>query len=233
MRHITFASENMSISAEKCRESALKYGCDESIIYTPDNFDTEFRKLNEPILSQSRGAGYWLWKPYVIKRALDTMKDGELLIYTDAGILFENHVDLMVQEMNNDVMVFGNRWRHGDWCKMDVLREMECVQFSDREQLQASCLIIRKSDYSTRFISVWLETCQKDGYIDDSESKLPNPTGWREHRHDQAILTNLVFINNIPVHWWPAQYNVRHRHNYSSKYPVMFLHHRKRNEEYK
>ena len=142
MKHITFATDNMTISAANCSESALKYGCDEYYIYTPHDYSSQFYEENKSILDQPRGAGYWLWKPWIIQNELCNTKENDLLIYTDAGITFENHVSLMVEEMNNDIMVFGNRWRHGDWCKMDVLVGMDCVKFSDRDQLQASCVIV-------------------------------------------------------------------------------------------
>ena len=225
MKHITFASDNMSISAQKCAESCPY----PSKIYTPDDIDPVFAEKNRRVLSQKRGAGYWLWKPYFVHKAL---QDTELLIYTDAGVLFLEDPRLLVDQMRDDIMVFGNRWRHGDWCKMDVLIEMDCTQYADSEQLQASCIIMRRSDESLQFAEDWLRWSQIEGMIDDSPSVEPNPPGWREHRHDQAILTNLAFKYKLHFHWWPAVYNVRHRHNYTETYPVIFQHHRKRNEEW-
>jgi len=35
-------------------------------------------------LSRRRGAGLWLWKPYLINRTLATMEEGALLMYSDA-----------------------------------------------------------------------------------------------------------------------------------------------------
>jgi len=232
MRHITFTDDNMTISAKKCSESALFYGCDESSIIMPDDLEKKWADEFIHILDQPRGAGYWLWKPKIILDELENMKDGEMLVYTDAGLTFQNNIDLMVKEMNHPVMVFGNRWIHGDWCKMDVLRGMGCEQFADREQLQASCLIIKNSVQARHFIGQWLAFAEKPGFIDDSPSITPNPERYREHRHDQAILTNLTYLMGIPVHWWPAQYNVRNRNKYSNKYPVMFEHLRKRNDEW-
>lgn len=228
MRHITFASPNMSISAEKCSESALKWGCSESTIYTPDDIDKEFYEKNKAILEQERGAGYWLWKPYFIYKAL---QEGDV-IYTDAGLLFEKPVGMLTDQMQGDIMLFGNRWRHGDWCKMDVLYKMGCKDYADGEQLQASCLVIRKTDETMKFIRLWLQYCQLPGFIDDSPSELPNVEGFREARHDQAILTNLAYLKGLHFHWWPAPYNVRHKHKYTETYPVIFMHHRYRNEDW-
>jgi hypothetical protein len=229
IQHITFSSDNMSISARRCSESALMFGCDSSRIFTHDDIDPEFYNENRLTLSQERGAGYWLWKPYIIDRSLSK---SDLLIYTDAGLLFENDIMLLLEQKKDDIMVFGNRWRHGDWCKMDVLRGMDCERFADGEQLQASCIILRNNNYTRNTIKLWLHYSQLPGWIDDSPSKLPNQSGFREHRHDQAILTNLAYLYNLPFHWWPVQYNVRHRKKYTETYPIIFQHHRKRNNEW-
>ena len=221
MIHITFASDNMTISAANCHKTAIRYGAKGGKIFGPEDIDACFFERNMVVLESTRGAGYWLWKPYIINKMLDILPENEILIYTDAGLSVEQPLELLVKEMSGYIMVFGNRWRHGDWCKMDVLKEMDCEKYAEREQLQASCIILRVSDFAKDFVSLWLDFCQKPGYIDDSPSKIPNPKGWREHRHDQAILTNLVFLWNISVHWWPAQYNLRNKHKYENKYPVI------------
>ena len=63
------------------------------------------------------------------------------------------------------------------------------------------------------------------GFIDDSPSKTENYKTFREHRHDQAILTNLVYREGIRLNRWPAQYKLRGNEKYSNKYPTIFNHH--------
>ena len=36
--------------------------------YTPNDIDQSFAKLHHDILSQKRGNGLWLWKPYFINK---------------------------------------------------------------------------------------------------------------------------------------------------------------------
>jgi hypothetical protein len=229
--HITFASADMSISAQKCCESAIKNGANKTTLYTQKDLDPDFVERNKKVLSHERGAGYWLWKPYVIYTHLQTIGDDDVLIYTDAGVEIINPIQHLINAMDSDIMLFGNRWMHGDWCKMDVLDAMGCASYVSSEQLQASCIIVRKS--ALWFIRSWLEWSQMDGMIDDSPSVLPNIDTFREHRHDQAILTNLALINGVTFHWWCAQYSERYRHKYpNDKYPVTFQHHRRRNNEW-
>jgi hypothetical protein len=233
IQHITFASADMSISGMKCCESALANGCNRTTLYTPKDIDKAFQTKHADILNEPRGAGYWLWKPYFIDLALSSLNEGDYLVYTDAGVTFVNDISHLIGAMDSDIMVFGNRWRHGDWCRMDVLKAMGCAHETNREQLQASCIILRKSTLSVEFVSDWLYFCTLNRYITDDPSSLPNEPTFREHRHDQAILTNMALLYGLTWHWWCAQYSERYRHQYpKDTYPQMFYHHRKRNNEW-
>lgn len=232
IKHVTYADENMSISAVKCSESALYHGCDVSNYSI--KFDDKFKKFNSEILCHKRGAGYWLFKPYIILDSLLELQENDILVYTDAGLLFENNINHVIHGMDQDIMVFDNRWKHGDWCKMDVIVKMGCnkPEFIEHTQLQASCIILKCTRFSKNFIKEWLCWCMMPGMIDDSPSKLQNIEKFREHRHDQAILTNLAFIHGLKFHWWPVQYCLRNKHEYSDNYNLTFFHHRKRNNEW-
>jgi len=236
IKHITFATDDMSISSEKCTKSALAFGCDESMIYNSGFYTKEFYHFNQNILDQKRGAGYWLWKPYFIYQELLNLPEGDTLIYTDAGLLFQNHIKHLINGMGNDqVMLFDNRWVHGDWCKRDVFINMACDEsyFHEHKQLQASCIILRRTPFTLGFIKQWLMWCQMPGMIDDTPSIEPNLPGFREHRHDQAILTNLALIYGLKFHWWSVQYCVKYRNEHpDDKYPLIFYHHRYRNHEW-
>jgi len=138
--------------------------------------------------------------------------------------------------MWDDVFLFGNNWRHVDWCKGDVLDAIQDA--TDERQVQASVIFIRKTAESMRFVKEWLLWCQMPGLIDDSPSKTPNYPTFQEHRHDQAILTCLQIKHGYRLHWWPASYSDgafvydKLPQYAGDDYPVLFNHHRKRNNEY-
>jgi len=222
----------MTISADRCVSSALNYGCNSSVVFRENHIDRDFFEANKSVLEDERGAGFWLWKPYFILQQLNRSENGDIIIYTDAGLDFVTDINKLLKEMKGDIMLFGNGWRHGDWCKTDVLKAMDCEEYADRQQCQASCVIVRKSEESVAFIAEWLAWCQKPGFIDDSQSVIVNPEGWREHRHDQAILTNMAYLYGIGLNRWPAQYKLQRQDEFSNQYPMIFHHHRKRNNEY-
>lgn len=236
-RLITFTDDNMTIAANICKAGALQNNVHEVKIYGPKDIDAKFRKANAAILDQPRGCGYWLWKPYLIDRELNKMKDGEILIYADAGVEIVNNVNHIIDRMTGDVWLFGNMWQHVHWCKGDAL--MPNIEFYNDKyhyQVQASVIVIRNTKNARLFVEAWLHHCCKPGLIDDSQSVVPNHQEFKEHRHDQAILTSLAYINLIDFHWWPAMYNAGNftyeKTGYNDTYPVLFHHHRMRNNDF-
>ena len=123
IRLVTYSDRNMTISRKKCIESALKHGVadvhewDEEMLV-----NTEFWYMNLEILNSKRGSGYWLWKPYIIYKAMLEMEDGDILVYSDAGVEFINSVQHIIDVMDQDLFLFGNNWNHVDWCKADVIK---------------------------------------------------------------------------------------------------------------
>lgn len=241
---ITYATENMSKAAELCVQSALKNGVSGFVFnHSEYSIDGYFKEFNVDIFKQKRGAGYWLWKPYLINKALHFVKDGDILIYSDAGVEFINSVHHIIEKMDEDIFFFGNNWNHVDWCKMDVMRAINGVNsefhyYGQQKQVQASVIFFKVNDNTRRFVKEWLLWCQMPDFIDDSPSKQGEYVGFQEHRHDQAILTCLQIKYGFLKHWWPASYsNGAFTYDkiaeYSNdNYPIIFNHHRKRNNEW-
>ena len=47
--------------------------------------DNEFwNKHKEFIINNGRGYGYWIWKSYLIKKTIDKLNNGDILLYMDA-----------------------------------------------------------------------------------------------------------------------------------------------------
>ena len=232
IHHVTYTDGRMTRSAQRCEQSALRHGCDTTITYTLALIDNAFYAMNKGILDSERGAGYWLWKPYIILSEMLTHPDGEIIMYTDAGVEIIEDVNIICDRMQ-DAWLFGNSYPHRHWCKAAVTRDIS--GYVPGNQVQASAMFFRVNDRTKAFVKSWLLYCQMPGFIDDSEAPN-NDAEFVEHRHDQAILTCVAQNHGCVLHWWPASYNDGAFHyekgSYTDDYPVMFNHHRKRNNEY-
>jgi hypothetical protein len=246
----------MGKSLDLCYESAWRNGVPRHNLH-----DWTFERLCDLPLMElrpaeywtNRGIGFWTWKPYLIEREMRKLQDGDILIYADAGIEFINNVSHIIERMDRDIFLFGNNWEHAHWCKRDVVEhiwpyrddgwwgewENEKAWSRFGKQCQASVIFFRVSDYSKRFVAEWLKWCLFEGgrLIDDSPSRAPNHEQFQENRHDQAILTTMVYREGLRLHYWPASYNdgaftYEKLPEYAGDdYPILFHHHRRRNHE--
>lgn len=247
IRLVNFADEKMTRSQMLCTDSAYTQGVDQVFQYSPTHMDAHFCQFNEKIVKAERGAGYWLWKPYFINRAIGHCQDGDILIYSDSGVEWISPVFNIIDAMDQDIFLFSNGHQHVHWCKMDVLeainrldiQQTDCGTFYGEDyqkfqQVQASVIFFKVNQKTRDFVKEWLLWCQMPGFIDDSPSKLSNHPEFAEHRHDQAILTCLQIKYNFKLHWWADNlwYESQRGRWPEDKYPSMFRHHRRRNEQY-
>jgi len=232
---VTYSDENMTIAMEKCKVSGLKNGVDQTHSYSPGSVSREFRTNNKEVLDSARGSGYWLWKPYVINDIMKHCNDGDILIYSDAGVEFIAPVQEIINRMDEDIFFFTNGFPQIEWCKGDIMRAIngwhQYESFRDKKQVQASVIFFKVNQKTRDFVKEWLLWCQMPGFIDDSPSKVENCKTFAEARHDQSILCALQIKYGYKVHWWPTQYS-EHIRIPGDNYPVIFNHHRKRNNEW-
>ena len=66
-------------------QTAMGVGAfDRQVQFRREDLDPEFCKRNSEILAMKRGAGYWLWKPYIVLESLrHLMTDEDVLFYSD------------------------------------------------------------------------------------------------------------------------------------------------------
>jgi hypothetical protein len=219
---ITATDERMTMSADVAMASARAFGASATKIHEIDNPD------------RTRGAGYWRWMPSIVKDAIieAMLKDWDFIVYMDAGVQVIRDLSLLTARMKTDehVWLFGNEHNHVEWCKGDVLHEMEWKGRDTDKQAQASVHIWRATPEALRIAAEWDRWCDDPHMIDDQPSERPNHPRFKEHRHPQAVLTNIAYRHGIRLHWWPTEYGHYIKHLYpNDNYPQMFEHHRKRN----
>ncbi len=176
---------------------------DEVRSYGPEDIDAEFRKKNAKTFACKRGGGYWLWKPYVIKKALDSINEGDYVMYLDAGAYYVRSIRNLIRILERDgkdIFLSSSILPNGDWCKADAFIETGCDTEAARRmhQIEPGYLLIKKSYDSVHFIEQWLELCQNHHLLSDEPSVLvAESPNFKENRHDQAMLTLIAYKNEL------------------------------------
>lgn len=205
---ISYGDSSFSMSRDLNLWTAKHIGRATSVrAYNREDIGEDFYKENEHILNMPRGGGYWLWKPYIILKGLETIQYGEYLIYTDAGMIFSHSLECLVKHMEKektDIFISTGFAPTKDWCKRDAFILMDCdtVEAAERIIVSGGYVLLRKTDSTIEFIKEWLMYAKDERIITDCENTLglPNYEGFHEHRHDQAILSNLCYKHGIETY---------------------------------
>lgn len=234
---INYANEKYKKAQRLNTKMALENGVDKVIEYSEKDIDKEFYCRNENILSRTRGNGYWLWKPYIIKKTLDNMEEGDYLLYSDAGSCLIESIQYFTDNMiyeNTDVMIFSQNINILEkyWSKMDAILLMECnkEEILNSSQTIASFIFLKKTFQANNFIEQWLKYSEDERIITDNPNTLgvPNCEDWKENRHDQTVLSLLTKKNKIKTFRDPSTLSGEYDKEIldRSKYPKMFELHR-------
>lgn len=208
---INYADHNFSMAQKlNCQTAISKGKVDRVISYTSCDLDEEFKKRNSSILNQTRGGGYWLWKPYVILKTLEKISNDDYVFYADSGSYYINSVWNLVEvmEKNNDsIMCFQMPLVEKAWTKRDAFIIMGCDNdyYKNSMQIMATCLLIKKNIVTVNFVKKWLDYCENEQILTDlTNQKGTNDDLFADHRHDQSIFSLLCKQEGIKPYRDPS-----------------------------
>jgi hypothetical protein len=230
---INYATPSFFSSQLLNAQSGLAAGFSSVLQWRKEDIDSEFSQEHFSILKQSRGGGYWLWKPYFILKTLEMIKDGDCIFYSDSGAVFSRQVEPLLKTINDNddgVVCFRLAGPHheGGWTRRHVLQslDMDNEEIRRSKQHMASFLMVKKTGFSVDFITTWLELCKDPLLLTDSvkEKGIDNFPEFQEHRHDQSLLSLLIKKHQIELAPDPTQWGVYHKE--TTEEDVYFDHHR-------
>ncbi len=203
--HINYAHGRYVQSQKYCCQTALENGFDISKPYGLQDLDNQFLQSNSYTMSQSRGAGYWLWKPYLILKTLESMSNDDWLMYTDSGMHFARNPWEMITSKADEmgekgIATFASIATNKMFTKRDafVLMDADTPLFTDAPHRMASVFVCRKTPFSLEFVREWLAYATDPRIITDlpNTQGLPNYPDFKDHRHDQSIMSILGTRHN-------------------------------------
>jgi hypothetical protein len=249
---VCYANERFRFAQQRLVKSAGRNGVDVVHAFGPaDIRGTDFYARHKHILDQPRGGGYWLWKPYFIRKVLNEVAPGDFVLYVDSGAEIISPVNPLIDVCRaaGNVLIFryhGHANRY--WTKRDCYVLMGCDTEScyDTEHATAGFSAYIAGHDAKRFTEEWLTHCADARKLTDApnEAGLPNLPEFLEHRHDQAILSLLAYSWGLYLYRDPTQFGnhmkapgLRLPNEYlqvpymnqpcdRSPYPTLFNHHR-------
>lgn len=185
----------------------------EIFIFTPIDLDPYYTKkmkclktADQKVKLHCDGAkhSYWKWKPQVILKALENLKEGEILFYTDSNISKYPHKfknPEMISEACAKLLDISGTDISAS-CNFMGSRNFNFVKDGDlHPHVFIDRIVVRKSSWSVEFIKKWSELCDTDLILPPENDS----SGLIIHLHDQAVFNSLVSqykrSGMIPVNW--------------------------------
>jgi hypothetical protein len=200
----TYGDDNYNWTKARIVQEALDTGWFASVkALGPDDLTADFKKKFEDILKLPRGGGYWIWKYDVIEQALESMNEGDFLVYLDAGSgvnkggekRFREYLK-MVNESQYDMLCFELPMAEYKWTTQRTFRAFNVSQ-EDRDipirntgQIEGGTLLMQKGPHLRSWLKIIQDALLQDPWIItdkyNGEEKALNP-GFKDNRHDQSI----------------------------------------------
>lgn len=241
---VNYADEKYVSAQNINSKTALKIGkADMVYSFSPEDIDENFQKKYHNILTQKRGAGLWLWKPYFIDRVLQELNEGDILFYCDSGAFFTKKIEALLEACDKDkfdIFCCDIPLIERQFTKKKTFEIVENIarnEIMESNQIIGTYFAIKKNDATLEFVKEWLSCCCEEKYIFPSEGK-DEFKGFIAHREDQSIFSLLCKKNGVEVledfsqrRYFPYSYKYKNcilrKHKYETKVPVIIYLHKK------
>ena len=167
-------------------------------------FDHEFLETSGfvsrhlEIMSESKGGGLWSWKPFIIMTALMD-RSHDCVVYMDSSVIPKTRLDIERAIVESDGMSASpTSFKNGEWTKRVCFQRMGCdmERFWNLSQVWAGVVVVKRSGMD--MLDLWRNLCLDKSILDDSPCE-DNLEGFKYHRHDQSILTNILEMYKQPL----------------------------------
>jgi hypothetical protein len=202
-----YGKENYYASSIKnLIESSKQFNVEHFHIYTPEMLDIDDSTLQYMKDNHDPGFGFYMWKPLIILDVMKQINDGDVVLYHDAGrpeydFNFKKDINNLVNRVIKDyggVGVAQGGYPHHQYCKRDCFIEMDCNsdKYWNKKHLSATWSVWQKNDLALEILEQWKYYCSYPLKIissNDTNGPISDFSDFVGHRHDQAILTNLIY----------------------------------------
>lgn len=219
---ISYGNKVFKKSLSRIRKQAKQCSLfDKVILYSQEDLPAFI--TSSPLFAFEKGGGYWLWKPYIIYRTLEKSQIDDVIVYADAGCTLnpdskqweeifnkiKNCNAIFFQYRSNVKYEGWERWSEIEgnispeiihWMKPSVISYFKDYfgndDFLHYNKIMGGIIVIKKTTQILNVIEQWykISLFHPELLIDPFGKELSMlPDSFNVHRHEQAIITPLVF----------------------------------------
>lgn len=175
--------------------------------HLPKKFPDLLNFIKENFGTESRGFGYWIWKPYIINQELKHLRTGEILVYIDAGCELVEISDYSMNTLKNyldyakfkGVLVMDLESTMNQYCEIGIANYfgLSHAEFNNFPMISATMMILSGNSASRNLVEKWLGISLMHPKLLSGTTNYQLHEGFIAHRHDQSILSGLIHRSQI------------------------------------
>jgi hypothetical protein len=172
-----------------------------------------------------KGRGYWFWKPTLVKYliSLGSIRHGDIVVWADADAwqdgAFKMKADMWSQALEAisggvDVFAKSEPCQQGDspmgvpcceyeWTKQNIFshfgKSWDDPHYGLTSQVHAELLVLNINERTRAFLDKWEDMNAQWQLLSEEKSSEKDNPHFKEHRHDQSILSMLVKANRPSI----------------------------------
>ena len=202
---ISFSDQNFRLAQDALHAEVLSYDEFESVTsYSREYVQaTEFYENHKILLEEKRGSGWCSWKPYLIKKKILEIPDGDCVVYLDAADALQRGITGYLKQIleNEDCLLLNGGYQNSAWTKRDTFVAMKCdkPRFWNAQQLEAGFQVWKNCENSLKMLQLYLEWSLNRVVVTDEIFFFENFPEYQDHRYDQSVLTNISVMFDLPV----------------------------------
>ena len=198
---ITYGSNKFVNSKKRMMVMGMKCGWFNSVkTYGPNDLTSDFKSKYSDILKYKRLGGYGIFKYNIIKQRLDEIKDGDYLVYLDAGCTinrnghnrFKQYLDILKDNKYGIISFIYNHHFEREWTTKELFNYFK-IDLNDRiatsGQILSGILIMKKCSHTYKIIEECHKVIETDKYLITDKYNSNQNIFFNENRHDQSILS--------------------------------------------
>jgi hypothetical protein len=196
---ISYGDDAFASQREFFKETALASAFfDDVTIFTRDDIGQDFAEQVGETLDLRRGGGYWLWKPYFVKKALDKIDEHDVLVYCDAGCMinisgkerFDEYLKIL-ESSPTGTIDFELPHKEYEYTKREIFEYFNSSEeIINSNQLMATVVILRKCAHTTMLVNEWHEAaCDNPFLFTDELMLIPQHKDFIANRYDQSVFS--------------------------------------------
>lgn len=198
---ITYGTDDYAYQVNRiCLEARSINRFEEVKAFSPKDVSPDVKESE--LFIARRGGGYWLWKPDIIFATMNNHKNGDVVIYCDAGCSIYNvkqwewyfsvlsKYDILAQKIYQPTY----KWTTKE--TIDCFAKTNGQNWQYSYQFCTGVIAITITPFTRRFIQEWRDIMlnHPEFVKDVVEKELLNQCdGFIENRHDQSVYSALVY----------------------------------------